>query len=324
MKPIRNITVLGLGAMGHGITQSFAAAGFRVKAYDEQKAARAGLLKLIKRNLKDFVAAGLTRQSSVAPLLARIQVCDTEAEAVRGAHFVTEAVREDLQVKQDLFARLEGLVSDDTILASNSSTFMASQSAKKMRLPDRAIVTHWFNPPHIVPVVEVVPGPRTSEHVTQAAVALMQRIGKEAVRIDKELPGFIVNRVQVAVMREVWDLLDKGVASAETIDTAIRGSMGFRLAALGPLQVHDFGGLDIQLRVFGNLAPEICSTTRAPATIRRLVEAGHFGAKTGKGIYEYTPASLAARRTRRDQRFLALLKMFHSRKASASVKRTSK
>ena len=320
MKPIRNITVLGLGTMGHGIAQAFAAAGFQVSGFDEQKAARDGLLKLIQRNLKDFAAAGLIRQASVAPILGRIRVCDSEAEAARGAHFVTEAVLEDLQVKQDLFARLEGLVSEDTILASNSSTFTISQSAKKMRRPERAIVTHWFNPPHIVPVVEVVPGPRTSPRVVNATLALMKRAGKEAVRIDRELPGFVVNRVQVAVMREVWDLLDKGVASPEAIDAAIRGSMGFRLAAIGPLEVHDFGGLDLQMRVFQNLAPEINSSTRVPGKIRRLVEAGHFGAKTGKGIYDYTPASLAARRSRRDQRILALLKMFYSRNLSPSVK----
>ena len=180
-----------------------------------------------------------------------------------------------------------------------------------MRRPERAIVTHWFNPPHIVPVVEVVPGPRTSPQVVKATMALMKRAGKLAAQIDRELPGFIVNRVQVAVMREVWDLLDRGVASAEAIDAAICGSMGFRLAAVGPLEVHDFGGLDLQMRVFENLVPEISSHTRVPAKIRRLVEAGHFGAKTGKGIYDYTPVTLAARRTRRDQRFLTLLKTFY-------------
>jgi 3-hydroxybutyryl-CoA dehydrogenase len=239
--------------MGHGIVQAFAAAGLRVKGFDEQKAARDGVHKLIARNLKDFVASGLMRKSEVAPLLARIEVCDSEAEAVRGAQFVTEAVLEDLAVKQDLFRRLEGLVGAETILASNSSCFPISQSARKMRRPERAIVTHWFNPPHIVPVVEVVPGPCTSEPVVKATMALMKRTGKVAVRIDRELPGFIVNRVQVAVMREVWSLLDEGVASPEAIDSAIRGSMGFRLAAVGPAEVYDFGGLDLQLRVFQNL-----------------------------------------------------------------------
>jgi 3-hydroxybutyryl-CoA dehydrogenase len=312
MKPIRKIAILGLGTMGHGLVQLFAAAGFEVRGYDEQKAARDGLLDLIRRNLKDFVAAGLAPKSAVAPLLRRIRVCESEEEAVRGTQFVTEAVVEDLAVKQALFQRLEKLVSPDTILASNSSCFPISQSAKQMRRPQRAIVTHYFNPPHIVPVVEVVPGPRTSPAVTRATMALMKRAGKLAVRIKKELPGFVVNRVQVAVMREVWDLLDRGIASPEDIDAAICGSMGFRLGAVGPLEVHDFGGLDLQRRVYQNLVPEIASGTRVPGKIDRLVKAGHFGAKSGRGIYTYTPASLAARRTRRDQRILALLKMFYA------------
>ena len=313
MKPIRHIAVLGLGTMGHGIVQAFAAAGFRVTGYDEQKPARDGLHKIIGQNMKDFVAAGLARKSSVAPLLARIRVCESEAEAVRGAQFVTEAVREDLRVKQKLFSRLEGLVAEDTILASNSSTFPITQSAAKMRRPERAIVTHWFNPPHIVPVVEVVPGERTSREVTEVTMALMKKTGKVAVRIDKEIPGFIVNRVQIAVFREIWSLLDQGIASPEAIDAAVSGSMGFRLAAVGQLEINDFGGLDLHTRVFKNLVGEIASGTRIPEKIRKLVRAGHFGAKTGKGIYDYTPASLAARRSRRDQRILALLKLFYSK-----------
>lgn len=320
MKPIRKVAVLGLGTMGHGIVQAFAAAGFRVTAYDEQKGARDSLHKVIKQNLKDFVAAGLMRKTSVAPLLARIRVCDSEAEAVRGAQFVTEAVREDLGVKQELFARLEGLVAENTILASNSSTFPITQLAAKMKRPQRAIVTHWFNPPHIVPVVEVVPGERTSRQVTEVTLALMKRLGKEAVRIDREVPGFVVNRVQVAVWRETWSLLEQGVASPEAIDAAVRGSLGFRLAAIGPLEVNDFGGLDLHTRVFQNLAGEICSDTKVPAKIRKLVEAGHFGAKTGKGIYDYTPASLAAKRSRRDQRILSLLRLLYTRGVSGGGK----
>jgi 3-hydroxyacyl-CoA dehydrogenase len=313
VKSINTVAVLGLGTMGHGIAQVFATAGCRVLGYDEHVGARESLHERVNQNLEDFVAAGLIRKRDIPAILKRIVVCDHEEDAVQDAQFVTEAVREDLEAKQELFARIEGMVSDKAILASNSSTFPISQSGARMKQPGRAIVTHWFNPPHIVPTVEVVPGKDTSEQTTRASLALLKRCGKQAIRINMELPGFLVNRIQVAVMREVWDLVDRGVASAEDIDAAVRGSMGFRLAAIGPLEVNDFGGLDIQARVFRNLVPEIRSSTELPETIKQLVAAGHFGAKTGKGFHSYTPKKLAAKRSQRDRQFLALLKLFYDR-----------
>lgn len=305
------VAVLGLGTMGHGIAQTFAAAGYPVRCFDEHPAARASTHARVRSNLQAFVKAGLLPQASVEPIVARITICDTEAEAVSPAFFVTEAVKEDLAVKLDLFARLEALTSPQTILASNSSTFPISQSGARLKFPGRAVVTHWFNPPHLVPLVEVVPGPRTDEATTQTAMELMRQIGKEAVRLRKELPGFLVNRIQVAVMREVWDLLERGVASADDIDTALRASVGFRLAAVGPLEVHDFGGLDIQTTVFRNLSPEIRSSIDLPLVVRQLVEQGHLGAKTGRGFHEYPPERLAERQARRDCLFLELVKLLY-------------
>lgn len=312
MKSNQTVAVLGLGTMGHGIAQVFATARLTVRCWDEEKSARQSLHKRIRGNLGAFVGAGLVQRRSVKGILERITVCESETEAVSGAHFVTEAVREDLAVKQDLFARLEGAVSAKTILASNSSTFPISASAAKMQRPERAIVTHWFNPPHIVPVVEVVPGARTSAAVTAKTLALMRSIGKEPIHLLQEIPGFVVNRVQIAVMREVWDLLDRGIASPQDIDAAISGTMGFRLAAVGPLEVNDFGGLDIHTRVFENLVPGIQSGTEIPGCIRKLVAGGHFGVKSGRGIYSYSPAEAARRTRRRDRRFLELLKLLHA------------
>lgn len=317
MKSIQNVAVIGLGTMGHGIAQAYAAAGLRVYAFDEVAAARTSLHARVRQNLQQFVRAGLATKRSVEPTLKRIVVCDTLEAAVREAQFVTETVREDLKTKQELLAKLEGMVGPQTILASNSSTFPISASGARLRRPGRAIVTHWFNPPHIVPTVEVVPGRRTSAATTRAALALLTRVGKQAIHLRKEVPGFLVNRIQIAMTREVWSMLDEGVASVDDIDRAIRGSLGFRLAAIGPLEVADFGGLDIHARVFNNLAPEICSGTRLSPTVAKLVKAGHFGAKTGRGFYSYAPRELEARRTRRDRRFLALLKLLHARAGAA-------
>lgn len=313
MKVLQRVAVLGLGTMGHGIAQTFAMAGCEVTGFDEIGAAGDSLHDRVRQNLRDFVEAELFESDQIDLVLKRLRVCRTEAEAVRGAEFVTEAVREDLAAKQELFERIERDVSDDAILASNSSTFPISQSGARLRRPERAVVTHWFNPPHIVPTVEVVGSPQTNEGTIQATLELLRRSGKLAIRINQELPGFLVNRVQIAVMREVWDLLDRGVASVEDIDAAIQGSMGFRLAALGPLRIHDFGGLDIQTAVFRNLAPQIASGTEVPPKVQAIVDAGHHGFKTGRGFYEYPPEAADQVRSERDQRYLALLRLFHAR-----------
>lgn len=308
---IRTVAVLGLGTMGHGIAQAFALAGYEVVGFDEVAAARDSVGERIRGNLRAFVEAGLLPAEQVEPALARVRVADTIAAAVRDADFVTEAIREDLATKQRLFAELEDLIRPGTIVASNSSSFPISQSAARMRDRGTALVTHWFNPPHLVPLVEVVPGPETREEVVAATLGLLTDIGKQPLRLRKELPGFLVNRIQVALMREIWDLLEQGVAGAEEIDAAIRGSIGFRLAAVGPLEVHDFGGLDIQATVFGLLAPEIRGGAELPKVVERLVAAGHLGAKTGRGFYEYTPERVEERQRRRDELFLALVKLLH-------------
>ncbi len=313
VQSIQRVSVIGLGTMGHGIAQTFAIAGCEVTGFDDVAAARDSVHDRVRQNLRDFVAAELLPASEVENVLKRIRVCSTEAEAVRESQFVTEAVREDLAAKQELFERLEQHVAADTILASNSSTFPISQSGFRLRRPERAVVTHWFNPPHIVPTVEVVGSPQTNEATIQATLELLRRSGKLAIRINQELPGFLVNRVQIAVMREVWDLLDRGVASVADIDAAIQGSMGFRLAALGPLRIHDFGGLDVQTAVYRTLTPEISSGTTVPPTVQRIVDAGGHGFKNGRGFYEYSAETSDQVRSDRDSRFLKLLKMFHSR-----------
>lgn len=305
------VAVLGLGTMGHGIAQTFAAAGYTVRCFDEHLETRCSLHARIQKNLDAFVQEGLLPQARIESILSRVIACESEAGAVSSVAFVTEAVKEDLAVKQELFARLETVVPTDTLLASNSSSFPISQSGCRLRHPERAIVTHWFNPPHLVPLVEVVPSPLTSEATAQTTMAILQRIGKQPLRLRTELPGFLVNRIQIAVMREVWDLLERGVASAAEIDAALSGSVGFRLAAVGPLEIHDFGGLDIANTVFQILAPEIRSTTEVPAVVRQLVEQGHLGAKTGRGFHEYSPEQLAERQQRRDALFLKLIKLLY-------------
>ncbi len=307
----QTIAVIGLGTMGHGIAQAFAAAGHAVRCYDESAAARESLYRRIESNLRQRIQAGMDTSGSARETLERIAVYDREAEAVEPARFVTEAVREDLDVKRELFARIETIVSRATILASNTSSFPITEIARDLRNPGRAVVTHWFNPPHIVPLVEVVPGKRTTGRTVENTVDLLKRIGKLPVRLKQEIPGFLVNRIQVAMCREVWDLLDRGVADPEDIDRAVRASIGFRLAATGPLSVRDFAGLDVSSLVYEILVSEIRSDVELPQNVRKLVDEGHYGVKTGRGFYEYTSESIDRERNRRDRLFLALLKLLY-------------
>jgi 3-hydroxybutyryl-CoA dehydrogenase len=308
---IRRVALIGLGTMGHAIAQTFASAGYEVACFDESSTARDSLCDRVRANLAAFVSAGLTGAHDVEPTLARLLVVDTEAEAAADAQFITEAIVENLPAKQALLARLERITAADTILASNSSSFPISESGRLLEHPERAIVTHWFNPPQITPIVEVVPSELTDERVVEATMELLRDAGKLPIRLRRELPGFLVNRIQVAIQREVWDLVDRGVAAPAEIDAAVRGTIGFRFAALGPLEIHDFGGLDIQLATYRNLVPDIRSDVLPPPGVERLVTDGHLGAKTGNGFYDYPPDRLAARRSRRDALLLELWKLLY-------------
>ncbi len=315
MPTIKKIAVLGLGTMGHGIAQAFAMGGCQVNGYDESAEVRDTVIGRIEHNLRSAARAGFGEASAIGPALSRLKVCETEAKSVRGSEFVVEAVREDLAVKQQLFSRIEPLVSAETILASNTSSFPITQLSGDLRCPERALITHWFNPPHIVPLVEVVPGERTGASVVQQTLTLLRRVGKSPVHLKKEVPGFLVNRIQIAMLREILDLLDRGVADPEEVDRAVKSSIGFRLAAIGPLEVIDFAGLDVTASVFENLVGEIRSDRELPAVLKQTVQSGHLGVKTGQGIYRYTPEAVEERSSRRDHRFLALLQLLHQNSA---------
>ena len=238
--PIKNIAVIGLGTIGHSVAQFFATGGCTVKCFDPQREARETVTSRIHSNLEQMAAAGIVAPDQIDEIIGRLAICDSPAKALEEAEFVSEAAVEDLAVKQELFANLETMVTPETILASNTSSHPMSQISKRMQHRQRALVTHPFNPPHLLPVIEVVPTAETLESVVDSTMELLQRMGKQPVRLRKEVPGFLINRIQTAMVREVWDLLDQDVASAEDIDAAVRGSLGFRLAAIGPLEVCDF------------------------------------------------------------------------------------
>jgi 3-hydroxybutyryl-CoA dehydrogenase len=320
------IAVLGLGTIGHSVAQVFAQAGYSVQCFSPSAGTRAKLHTRVLSNLDMMASAGMIPASASGPLshdhhcasiLERLRIVDTEDEAVVGAQYVWESVPEVLDTKKSLLERVERHASDETIIVSTTSTFPMSEMAAGMRLPGRAIVCHPFNPPHLIPVIEVVPGQLTTQATVDASTELIRSIGKQPVRIQKETPGFVVNRMQLALLREAWSLLDEGVASAQDIDTAVTGTLGLRMASTGPLRVADFAGLDIWQNIFHSLQSEDGEggtiTAPTPPALDRLVRNGHLGAKTKRGFYDdYTgPGELQRRVFERDQAYAATVKLFH-------------
>ena len=308
LNSIKNIVVLGLGTMGHGIAQIFAAAGYQVRGFDEVPEVRACTESRIRANLGLMASCGLFNDDDTQATLERITICDTEEDALEQAHFVTEAVRENLELKIAMLQRIESSIGTDCLVASNTSSYPITRLSERMTHPQRALNTHWFNPPHIIPLVEVVPGERTAQEVVDVAVALLEHSGKLPVPLKKEIPGFLVNRVQMAMCRELLDLRERGIATTEQIDLAIRQSVGIRLAALGPLAVLDYAGLDTNDEVMKVLAPDLAKNTQFPPSVKALVAQGHYGAKTGRGLYEYADGEIQGRIEDRDRLYMALLR----------------
>ena len=313
MREIRQIAVVGAGLMGHGIGQNFAQKGYSVILYDLNHSILERALVQIRSNIETFVEMGLERKENIEKVLSRIRISVDLQEVAKEAHVVIEAAPEDPVLKMNLFETLDQYCLEDAILASNTSTLPISEIGKKVTRKERLVITHWFNPPHIVPTVEVVPGERTSLEVTETTLGLLRKIGKKPIKILKEIPGFLINRIQTAMLREILSLLERGVATPEDIDAGVKGSFGFRLAVLGPLQTMDMGGLDLMYRGMRYLYPLIDRSVDVQKILREKVERDELGLKTGKGFFQYEQEealALARHSKERDKKLLHLLKTF--------------
>ena len=306
---IKNISIIGAGVMGSSIAQSFAASGYSVLIHDLNEELLRRSKKRILENFSLMVEEAALDEGQKHSALANIDYTSDLEEAVREADFILEAIPEVLEWKWELYEKLERIMKADAIVASNTSTFPISRLMEKVSFADRMMITHFFNPGHLVPLVEMVKHPQTKEEVVDATLDLIRRIGKSPILLKKEISGFIANRLQTALMREAFYLLKEGVASARDIDTAITAGPGFRWAFTGPIEIADFGGLDTWQRVFENVAPDLDQSVEAPNIIRELVEQGKLGTKSGEGIYPYDDRIVSQKLNERDRNFIKLGKM---------------
>lgn len=300
-------TVLGAGTMGHGIAQLYAQAGYDVFLYDLKEEFLKGALSRISHNLDMLIQENIIAAADKEEALHHIFITTDLVEAIRDSKFITEAVSENLEIKFELFKQLEEIIEDDAIIASNTSTFSIEQLSNGVEKKDRLIITHFFNPAHLVPLVEVVKGPETAQEIIDRTVDVLKAIGKKPVVLKKDIPGLIANRLQAALVREAFYLLDRGIADAEDIDLAVTEGLGFRWAFIGPLETADFGGLDIWKSVVENLAPVLSKEEKIPQFVEDKVRNGHLGTKTGNGLFSYDcPEEVQKRIAKRDENFIKL------------------
>lgn len=296
---VKKALVVGAGVMGHSIAQVFSQSGIEVGLVDLDDRILDRAMDLIKSNLETLADFGRIRSGEIPTIGSRIHPSTDLHDAARGADFAVEAVVEVPDVKREIFSELERSCPEDTILASNTSSLDVFSIAQVKR-PQRMVAAHWFAPPYIIPLVEVVPGPETSPEVLSFTARLMERLGKKPVIMKEFVPSFIVNRIQHNIAQAVWEMLEKGWATPEEIDLAVKLSLGIRLPVVGVVQTNDFTGLDLVFDIMR-------SGGRVNPLVEEKVKQGHLGAKTSKGIYDYGDRSEVEILKKRDERYLKML-----------------
>ena len=284
--------------MGHGIVVQLALRGVDVRLNDisdeslERAIQNAGVV------LETLHSLGLASKDDVRDVPGRIKTDVSLERSVEDADVVIEAVFEDLALKQSVFAELDRFCPPRTVLASNTSSFMASQLAPSTARPDKVVVANWWNPPYLLPLVEVVKGPETSDESISVLAGFLERIGKRPVVLQKESLGFIGNRMQFALLREAIAIVEQGIASPEDVDAVVKTSFGRRLAVAGPFEVFELAGWDTVRAIIETLFPVMDSSTKVPNTIESMVQRGDLGLKSGKGFYPWTDEAAASLRGR--------------------------
>lgn len=284
MHRFQNIAVLGSGTMGHAIAMLLAANGLQVSLYDPSSEALAAARCHIAAKLPSLE----TSHNGAQPQLAdKIRYTANLQEAAADADLIFEAVPERIEIKRELFGRLETMVKQTAVIASNTSSYSLETLIEGREFAGRMIIAHFFNPAHLVPLVELVGHAAVPAALIEEVAALLRDCGKTPVILQKDIPGFIANRLQAAVLREASYLLACGVADAKQIDLAMTAGPGLRWALNGPFEIADFGGLDVWDKVCASLFPKLSGEDSAPAVIREKVSEGKLGIKSGEGIYSY-------------------------------------
>jgi 3-hydroxybutyryl-CoA dehydrogenase len=300
MKPaneIISVAVIGNGLMGQGISQVFVRAGKQVRLIGRNSESLNKAMAAIRRNIDAFVERGLTSKGDADAAFSRITT-SKRMEDASGVDHVIEAVPAVRETQLDIFGKLDAICVPDVVLGSTSGQPISLMTGR-MKHPERAVAMHFIYPAQLIPIVEICGGPQTDPKVVAWACDVMKAVGQTPALMNKEVDGFIINRLQFAVLREAWSMWANGIASAEAIDQSFKMSLGRRYSVTGPIESAELGGLDIMHKFAEFLLPDLETTKVPPLAVADLVKTGHFGLKSGKGVYDWSArdgkALLAAR-----------------------------
>jgi 3-hydroxybutyryl-CoA dehydrogenase len=286
IKDIKKISVIGAGMMGHGIAQIFATQNYNVTLLDVRQDLLSKAIENVRSNLTLLVQKGIGDPKEIEPTIRRIKTTLDLKEAASEAQFIIEAASENLTLKQKIFQDLDSLCPSETILATNTSVIRITEIAQKARIKERILGTHFWFPPYLIPLVEVVKGEDTSDEAMELTYEFLKKAGKYPIKCLKDVPGFVANRLQHALWREAISIVENGIADAATVDDAVKNSFGIRLAVLGPIENADMAGLDLILAIHDTVLKDLEASPNPSPLLKEKVKKGELGFKSGKGFYD--------------------------------------
>lgn len=302
------ITVVGAGTMGHSIAQQYAVNGFHTTLVDSSMEQLENARKRIADNITALIELGEATELDMERAKKLISYDTDLRNSVAKANLVIESVVEDANVKKELYALLDKYCSSECIIASNTSALNIFEIANDISNPERLIIHHQFNPPHIMPLVEVVAGPKTSPETINTVKNLLLKIGKKPAVLTQCVPGFIINRLSCALLREALYMVDQGWTTAEDIDTAIVSTYGPRYAFEGHMELYDYVGWDVVKAVLGFMSPLLCNSTDVSPLVDDLISKGHLGVKSGKGLKDYSNVDINQLQKERGRKIIKMIK----------------
>lgn len=305
---MKKIAIIGAGLMGHGIAQIFAIRGHGVSLVDLDEKVLGHAIKSIRRNLELMADGGIGAREDIDAALDLVTTTTDLSAGVDNADFVIEAVVENLEVKQNVFREMDAMCPLSTILASNTSVISITEIAKKSRHQERIVGTHFWNPPYLIPLVEVVPGKNTNSDTVETIYQLLDDAGKHPVKVKKDVPGFVANRLQHALWREAISIVENDIADAATVDECVRYGFGLRLPVLGPMENADMVGTDLTLAIHDYILKHIESSPAPSPILKALVDKGDLGFKSGNGFQRWSKDKADASRKKLQQHLIKVVR----------------